>query len=72
MKEFEEKFPLCKTNNKELYDSVLHHYLVMKSVSRRIKVPLEELMDFFYRGKLQLEVIKEQEEVLKDICQQKE
>lgn len=65
MEELEEAFPLCKNHNEELYRDVLHHYKVMLEVSTRMNIPVEELMDFFYKGKLKMEFIKEQEEVLK-------
>lgn len=66
MKEFEKLFPLCKEYNPELYNETLHHFLVMREVSEKISIPLDELIQFFYKGKLRLDVIKEQEEVLKD------
>ncbi len=66
MKDFEQLYPLCKELSPELYQRTLHHYLVMKGVSESIDIPFEELVEFFYIGKSRLDVIKEQEEVLKD------
>lgn len=57
-------FPCCKECNPELYEEVCQHVLIMTEVSKRISIPLDELIEFFYKGKLKLEVIKEQEEVL--------
>ena len=66
MKDFEELFPLCKKHNRKLYDETLHHYLVMQGVSEKIGVPVEELIEFCYKCKLRLELIQNQEEVLKE------
>ena len=66
MDDFEKLFPLCKEYNPKLYEEALHHFLVMKGVSEKIGIPLEELVDFFYKGKLRFEVIKQQEEVLQE------
>lgn len=65
MLEIEEAFPLCRTHNKELFDEVAQHILIMSEVSKKVKVPIEELVEFFYRGKLKMDLIREQEEVLK-------
>ena len=66
MKDFEKLFPLCKEHNRKLYDETLHHYLVIQGVSEKIGVPIEELIEFCYKCKLRLELIQDQEEVLKE------
>lgn len=63
----EKEFPLCKECNPALYEEVCQHMLIMREVSNRMGVPLEELIEFFYKGKLKLDVIKEQEEVLNSV-----
>lgn len=66
MEDFEKLFPLCKEYNRKLYDETLHHYLVVQGVSEKIGVPIEELIEFCYKCKLRLELIQDQEEVLKE------
>ena len=66
MKDFEKLFPLCKKYNRKLYDETLHHYLVIQGVSDKMGVPIEELIEFCYKCKLRLELIQNQEEVLKE------
>ena len=60
-----ELYPCCYESNKGLFDEVAHHILIMQEVSCKMGVPLEELIEFFYKGKLKLDCINEQEEVLK-------
>lgn len=67
IEDLEKSFPLCKECNPALYEEVCQHMLIMMEVSKRMGVPLEELLEFFYKGKLKLEVIKEQEEVLSNV-----
>lgn len=66
-------FPLCKQYNSDLFNEVQHCYLIMTEVSNKMNVPLEEMLEFFYKGKLKLELIKEQEEVLQNYgCERNE
>ena len=65
MKDLQEMFPLCQEHNPELFEEVRHHVMVMEEVSNKMSIPLEELIEFFYKGKLKLECIQEQEEVLR-------
>lgn len=65
MKDLQEMFPLCQEHNPELFEEVHHHVMVMEEVSNKMSIPLEELIEFFYKGKLKLECIQEQEEVLR-------
>lgn len=62
--EFE--FPYCEEYNNELYTDVMQHVKIMESTAEKVGIPLEELINFFYKGKMKLDLIKEQEEVLSD------
>lgn len=62
--DIEEKFPMCKEHNPALFEEVAHSLLIMCEVSEKMNVPMEEMMEFFYKGKLKLDLIKEQEEEL--------
>lgn len=62
----EQRFPLCRIHNPELYDEVASHIMIMDEVAKKMNVPVEELMEFFYKGKLKLDLINKQEEVLKN------
>ena len=66
MKDLESLFPNCREHQTALYQEVEHQYMVMEEVSRKMSIPVEELIEFFYKGKLKLEALKEQEEVLKN------
>lgn len=59
-------YPLCRKYNPELYEEVVMHNMIMEEVAKKMNVPLEELVEFFYKGKIKLELINEQEEVLKN------
>ena len=48
-----EEFPNVKEYDTRLFESYLHHRMVMEEIADNIAVPLEELIDFFYKGKIQ-------------------
>lgn len=59
------QYPLCKKSNPELFYDVCQYSLIIYDVAERVQVPMEELIEFFYKGKIKLDLIKEQEEVLR-------
>ena len=60
------QYPMCAEHNKVLFNEMVHHSLIMENAAESLGVPVSELIDFFYKGKLKLELIKEQEEVLQE------
>lgn len=64
-KEIEEAFPLCMEHNPDLFNNVCYHLLIISEVAEKINIPLEEMLEFFYNGKIKLDILKEQEEVLR-------
>lgn len=64
-----EKYPHVKEVNPGLFDDYLHHYMVMEQVSDKIAIPLDELMCFFYKGKIKQDLMEREEYVFK--CQRK-
>lgn len=65
MENMVQDFPLCQEYNVELFCEVSHHMLIMQNAADKLEVPLEELIEFFYKGKIKLDTIREQEEVLR-------
>ena len=59
-------YPLICKENKELFDDVCHHVIVMQDASEKLGVPFEEVMEFFYKGKIKLDLIKRKENELKN------
>lgn len=72
LENLEKVFPLCREHNPELFEEVSQSILIMTEVSGRLKIPLCELIEFFYKGKLKIELIKEQEEALKNYEQRRD
>lgn len=68
-KQLSEKYPLSKKNNPELFYDICQHALILCDVAERVQVPMEELIEFFYKGKLKFDLINEQEEVLREYGQ---
>lgn len=66
MKDFEkrmtEEFPNVKKYDKCLFEDYMHHLLIMEQVSKKIEIPLDELIDFFYKGKIKKDLIQREEE----------
>ena len=56
-----EEFPNVKEYDTRLFESYLHHRMVMEEIADNIAVPLEELIDFFYKGKIQKDLIEREE-----------
>lgn len=58
----EKKYPMVKKYDSCLFEDYLHHLMIMLQVSERIDIPLEELMSFFYKGKIKLDLLEREEE----------
>ena len=56
-----EEFPNVKEYDTRLYESYLHHRMIMEEIAENIAIPLEELIDFFYKGKIQKDLIEREE-----------
>ena len=56
-----EEFPNVKQYDAVLYESYLHHRLIMEEIADKMAIPLEELIDFFYKGKIQKDLIEREE-----------
>lgn len=65
MKDFEkimkERFPMVKKYDTVLFEDYMHHQLVMEQIAKKMCVPLEELMYFFYKGKIKRDLIEREE-----------
>lgn len=64
--EFEKRYPLCLKFNKEMYNDVFEYYLIMSTVSDKMKIPVEELISFFSKGGNKLGELSKQEEAYKE------
>ena len=56
-----EEFPNVKEHDIRLYESYLHHRMIMEEIADDIAIPMEELIDFFYKGKIQKDLIEREE-----------
>ncbi|MEG1519327.1 MAG: hypothetical protein RR313_11020 [Anaerovoracaceae bacterium] len=65
IEELKETYPLCCEHNTALFEEVCQHVLIMEEVCEKINVPLEEVVEFFYNGKIKLNFIEEQEKELR-------
>lgn len=55
------QYPNVKKYDKELFYDYCHHRLVMEQISKKMNVPIDELMDFFYKGKIKSDLIEREE-----------
>lgn len=58
----EQKYPMVKKYDCCLFEDYLHHLMIMQQVSERIEIPMDELMTFFYKGKIKQDLVEREEE----------
>lgn len=56
-----EEYPMVEKYDEVLFEDYMHHRLVMEQIAKKMSVPVEELMDFFYKGKIKKDLIEREE-----------
>lgn len=55
------EFPMVEKYDEVLFEDYMHHRLVMEQIAKKMSVPIEELIDFFYKGKIKRDLIEREE-----------
>ncbi len=57
----EKRYPMVSSFDAALLDDMVCQELLIKQISSRIEIPSEELIDFFYKAKIRMDLIERKE-----------
>lgn len=65
MKKFRERmieeYPNVEKYDKILFEDYIHHLLIMEQIAKKLSVPIDELMLFFYKGYIKKDLMDREE-----------
>lgn len=65
MKKFRERmieeYPNVEKYDKILFEDYIHHRLIMEQIAKKLSVPIDELMLFFYKGYIKKDLMDREE-----------
>lgn len=65
MKKFRERmieeYPNVEKYDKILFEDYIHHQLIMEQIAKKLSVPVDELMLFFYKGYIKKDLMDREE-----------
>ena len=65
MKKFRERmieeYPNVEKYDKILFEDYIHHRLIMEQIAKKLSVPVDELMLFFYKGYIKKDLMDREE-----------
>lgn len=56
-----EEYPNVEKYDKILFEDYIHHRLIMEQIAKKLSVPIDELMLFFYKGYIKKDLIDREE-----------
>lgn len=56
-----EEYPNVEKYDKILFEDYIHHRLIMEQIAKKLSVPVEELMLFFYKGYIKKDLMDREE-----------
>lgn len=55
------EYPNVEKYDKMLFEDYMHHRLIMEQIAKKLSVPIDELMQFFYKGYIKKDLIDREE-----------
>lgn len=56
-----EEYPNVEKYDKMLFEDYIHHRLIMEQIAKKLSVPIDELMLFFYKGYIKKDLMDREE-----------
>lgn len=56
-----EEYPNVEKYDKILFEDYIHHRLIMEQIAKKLSVPIDELMLFFYKGYIKKDLMDREE-----------
>lgn len=56
-----EEYPNVEKYDKILFEDYIHHRLIMEQIAKKLSVPVDELMLFFYKGYIKKDLMDREE-----------